>query len=611
MERDLTSTFWSLIDQCGITRRKDGKGLRKFLYSEEHECSRADRTPPSAWSPDAPVLQKLLAGSSNKLKETVVKGANPQVPSTEAEIRDFFRVINLRKTGLQTLDAGVLDFHRLEELSLTGNKLQTLQYLPPNLRVLNVYANKIETINVSSVPPLLHLGIGYNELSSASSLAPFSRTLTSLDLSQNRLSDLGDLVNVLRSFGKLQHIRLKGNPLCLNKYYRYAVAHHLPSLSHIDGLPVPLLSSSTTSTNSASARAAQNPSPSLSDHPSLFDSGALPGSKNLNGDAMRAAASSRGPTAKKMGKKDKEKEMEEEKERERLRAEAERERAMREKRELEETSKTPEALREDSSISVLLAAVRGLFGLTEQTDDAKARDKKVAGKTNKSESPSSTAVLPVITTTVDEVRRLQITVKKQCEYSCQYRLVSTEWITTTAMPPAPVMEFYHLHHKSFTPDCQWRDLIDGPGLEVLLMEHEHTTTITSPLDQPAKEEVHAVEKDKKGKVVTKKTGSTKGLDVPISTSEQVKVTPIATAYIDISSFLSAAPSFSIHELAMEVPLVPYSNEPFDPMVERRPFPPTDSATSTSERPLATLSLRVALNKQLQVLARIASDASLY
>ncbi len=74
---------------------------------------------------------------------------------------------------VQEIDEHVLKFRHLEELSLSANKLHSInsRNLPRSLKVLEVCANEITSLEdlCAQPPPLLHLGVGYNRLTTVSS----------------------------------------------------------------------------------------------------------------------------------------------------------------------------------------------------------------------------------------------------------------------------------------------------------------------------------------------------------------------------------------------------------------------------------------------------------
>eukprot|EP00731_Ephydatia_muelleri_P022920 Em0015g503a len=98
------------------------------------------------------------------------------------------------------LDDGLLKCADLQELILTGNHLTSvpLHYLPPNLKVLELCYNELETTSdlcISSLE-LIHLGLAYNKLS-ALDLQPSNCTLVSAVRSQDQCTS--KLASAVRS----------------------------------------------------------------------------------------------------------------------------------------------------------------------------------------------------------------------------------------------------------------------------------------------------------------------------------------------------------------------------------------------------------------------------
>ena len=233
---------------------------------------------------------------------------------------------HLHQPKLIALDRDLLQFTNLHTLNVSGHELTTLENLPPQIKVVHAYGNKITRANFGlssasssslsspsrsrhatspsksstpsksrstvsfspsstvtstanststgivplpalSIPPspssprlyphLLHLGLGYNCLTSLSSLLSVASTLISLDVGYNCLIDLAAACHDLRQFQRLKTLVLAGNPIMLQKYYRAAIidvfqsASSATTLETLDGFALNshLLGSSSTSTS--------------------------------------------------------------------------------------------------------------------------------------------------------------------------------------------------------------------------------------------------------------------------------------------------------------------------------------------------------------------------
>jgi Leucine-rich repeat (LRR) protein len=78
-------------------------------------------------------------------------------------------------------------------LNLSFNKIETIEYLPPNLEELHMASNQIAYINPAiSLPSLLHFGLSYNQIgdSELPKIKNSFPNLFSIDLAFNRVCDL-------------------------------------------------------------------------------------------------------------------------------------------------------------------------------------------------------------------------------------------------------------------------------------------------------------------------------------------------------------------------------------------------------------------------------------
>ncbi len=282
-----------------IAAHKPAATLASTLMSTSNQTGVGSRTQtrlpapapaPASSSSTALVRSRALVPLAGRDNGTHVRDPTAAAPTRdEAFITGFFQDIDLSGQGLVVLDAGLARFLKLRELSVCRNRLTSIDYLPPNLLVLNAYNNNISMINagiatpnshckslnanacelgsqphsggtgkpswlvldpsaaaaaaassstISRTPPLLQLGLGYNELSSLTSLLPFTNSLVFLDLSYNNLSDLGHVVAILSRFKRLKYLYLQGNPICLSRYYRIVLESRLSFLSTLDDVPL-------------------------------------------------------------------------------------------------------------------------------------------------------------------------------------------------------------------------------------------------------------------------------------------------------------------------------------------------------------------------------------
>nr|XP_035940927.1 leucine-rich repeat-containing protein 43 isoform X1 [Halichoerus grypus] len=145
------------------------------------------------------------------------------------------------------VDKGLLKFQKLEELVLSANQIKEIDAinLPPTLKVLELYGNKISSLEclcASPPPSLQHLGLGQNKLlgplESLYVTADHWPNLISLDLSFNDLTDLQGMIASLSTLPHLRLLGLQGNPLALVPYYRGFTIDSLSGLCVLDDITV-------------------------------------------------------------------------------------------------------------------------------------------------------------------------------------------------------------------------------------------------------------------------------------------------------------------------------------------------------------------------------------
>ncbi|KAF4710198.1 hypothetical protein FOZ62_031798, partial [Perkinsus olseni] len=120
-------------------------------------------------------------------------------------------------------------FTALIQLSLDSNHIKCISVLPPNLRILNVCGNQINSVEGPELPTLLHLGLAYNKVEDAGAIAERFPSLLSLDLSYNRICGLSKTVEAFKNSAEIRRLLLCGNPLSLTPAYRPSIVRDLPS----------------------------------------------------------------------------------------------------------------------------------------------------------------------------------------------------------------------------------------------------------------------------------------------------------------------------------------------------------------------------------------------
>uniref|UniRef100_A0A8C6CX56 Leucine rich repeat containing 43 n=1 Tax=Moschus moschiferus TaxID=68415 RepID=A0A8C6CX56_MOSMO len=189
----------------------------------------------------------LVEGSSAEdlfLKELAIQ--NPLMLK-DSFFYTYFRSLRVVDKDVSLVDKELLKFVKLEELVLSANQIKEVDTtnLPPTLKVLELYGNKITSMEClchHPPPRLQHLGLGHNKLlGPLESLYVTSNhwpNLVSLDLSFNNLTDLQSLVASLQTLLHLRLLLLQGNPLALVPHYRGFTIDSLARLCVLDDITV-------------------------------------------------------------------------------------------------------------------------------------------------------------------------------------------------------------------------------------------------------------------------------------------------------------------------------------------------------------------------------------
>ncbi|XP_059844191.1 leucine-rich repeat-containing protein 43-like [Hypanus sabinus] len=153
------------------------------------------------------------------------------------------KALRLVNKQITEVDKDLLKFQNLEELTLSANRISTLNSanLPRKLKILELCTNEISSLNdlvVSPPPGLQHLGLSYNKLSLDSEYkflsGEFWPNLISLDLSFNDFENLLNIVAHLTLLPKLKNLILLGNPIALLPNYRGYIIDTLKNLTALD-----------------------------------------------------------------------------------------------------------------------------------------------------------------------------------------------------------------------------------------------------------------------------------------------------------------------------------------------------------------------------------------
>jgi hypothetical protein len=496
---------------------------RLHIVRNKRETSSPDVLAPS-WSPDIETLKKLLASEKKPVdvltesRQSRSKGKTQSVHDLPDRgrtfIRSFFSEVNLYNKNIKVLDDGLANLTSLHSLGLTGNCLESLTNLPPALRVINIYANKLRTLNISrNPPPLLHMGLGFNFLSSCCDLQSIT-TLVSLDLSYNQISSLRCIIP-LTSLSSLKHLRLLGNPLCLSLAYPFVILNRFPQLLELDGLPMDLGMEDETDFRTRHELKESFESAPNTDRPQS----SARSSKGAGAAAAAAAHKEKVPDKKNDKAKHSKfaKKVEDEKDKktaEHAKVSEERAKAQEAKQERDAFLKQDSALDLGFSLKISLISVSGLPDPWDDggdADDDKTKGKKKGAgaakkaKTdpkNKKDKGKKIESNPAKVTQTeqeeklpngDHVKRL-ITESSTVTFFLQYRLAGDEVYRTKAVSWEDVCVFnyskifcipftspgFNLMSNASAPPSptQWRDFFQLLGIDILLFKKESVVTTT-------------------------------------------------------------------------------------------------------------------------------------
>jgi Leucine-rich repeat (LRR) protein len=99
----------------------------------------------------------------------IVKKIGPQRDVCNKKyLTRYFETFYMKRGGIECLDQHIENFTNLQILNLSFNKLETIEYLPPNLKELHVASNQLVAVRPSGViKSLIHLGLSNNLITEA------------------------------------------------------------------------------------------------------------------------------------------------------------------------------------------------------------------------------------------------------------------------------------------------------------------------------------------------------------------------------------------------------------------------------------------------------------
>jgi len=181
MFRDLETT-----KRLGSLAGDDPPGNEALKVDAESKGAEAAGGNAKEWSED-------LQGPDGLLNMAAKLGPLNKNLTSASHIKPFFKQLCLPQLNITSLDDDASKFTNLTFLDVSRNSLTAIDNLPPQLRFLKAYNNKIQRVTCRKSPSLAFLGLGHNALTSdgMEQLALRLRGLRSLDVSYNNLSSLG------------------------------------------------------------------------------------------------------------------------------------------------------------------------------------------------------------------------------------------------------------------------------------------------------------------------------------------------------------------------------------------------------------------------------------
>lgn len=170
-----------------------------------------------------------------------------EIPPDIVEFTDL-KSLYLNNNFLSQFSKTLLSMNQLSSLEIQNNSISEIQFLPPNLRKLNISENLVEKIHDDMIEvPLQNLNLSQNVLSNISEFKcifeesdrnRWIQSLQILNLERNRIED-ESIIDKIKILKELRYLKLGGNPFIKKvKEYRKRLICALPNLTFLDEYPV-------------------------------------------------------------------------------------------------------------------------------------------------------------------------------------------------------------------------------------------------------------------------------------------------------------------------------------------------------------------------------------
>ena len=146
----------------------------------------------------------------------------------------------MSNNSIDKLDSVLSAFGTLQTIIATNNLITKVDLNLPNLKELDLSRNYLKKIpNLSEIPKLERLLLGFNEITSGFNELNSSRYLMVLDLSFNRINmspaDMKKFIENLQRIENLNSLKVYNNPFCDNiQQYEYYFISLIPSLKSLN-----------------------------------------------------------------------------------------------------------------------------------------------------------------------------------------------------------------------------------------------------------------------------------------------------------------------------------------------------------------------------------------
>ena len=153
-----------------------------------------------------------------------------------ATIATHFETLTMTGRNIAVLDEEIAQFSKLQELTVSENKLTDLAHLPASLKVLIANGNSLTRAlpERSVAPNLVFLSVADNRIDSLGFIESMP-SLVSLDVSFNRVTSIEGVIEPVLEHPRVRDLNLLGNPVAFLPLYRIHILEICEELLILDG----------------------------------------------------------------------------------------------------------------------------------------------------------------------------------------------------------------------------------------------------------------------------------------------------------------------------------------------------------------------------------------